>query len=222
MAESRPLYVASRHFLTLFPAPGEHPWAEVKSIFISLRAKKKPIIEIAPARHLVRAPLAVRSRQSESRYSSLKRAGKDGKLILVTAINPTPAGGRPRRARSARAWIGPATVHPIYLHSARPARPHFGVKGGAAGGLSQVIPMEDTTPLHRDFHAITTAHNLLSALIDNHIYWGNELGIDIRPHRLAPRHDMNDRALREIICSLGGVANGIRARPASTSPWRPR
>src|SRR6201999_701733 len=88
--------------------------------------------------------------------------------------------------------------------------PSFGVKGGAAGGgYAQVIPMEDIN-LHftGDFHAITSAHNLLSALIDNHIYWGNALGIDSR--RVAWRRvvDMNDRALREIVCSLGGVANG--------------
>ncbi len=88
--------------------------------------------------------------------------------------------------------------------------PCFGVKGGAAGGgYAQVVPMEDMN-LHftGDFHAITSAHNLLSALIDNHIYWGNEQGIDIR--RIAWRRvmDMNDRALRQIVASLGGVANG--------------
>ena len=88
------------------------------------------------------------------------------------------------------------------------------MKGGAAGGgYAQVVPMEDIN-LHftGDFHAITSAHNLLSALIDNHIYWGNALGIDSR--RVAWRRvmDMNDRALREIVCSLGGVANGYPAR----------
>ena len=89
--------------------------------------------------------------------------------------------------------------------------PSFGMKGGAAGGgYAQVVPMEDIN-LHftGDFHAITSAHNLLAALIDNHIYWGNALGIDSR--RVAWRRvmDMNDRALREIVCSLGGVANGF-------------
>ena len=92
--------------------------------------------------------------------------------------------------------------------------PCFGMKGGAAGGgYAQIVPMEDIN-LHftGDFHAITSAHNLLSAMIDNHIYWGNELGIDTR--RVAWRRvmDMNDRALREIVCSLGGVANGYPAR----------
>ena len=89
--------------------------------------------------------------------------------------------------------------------------PCFGMKGGAAGGgYAQIVPMEDIN-LHftGDFHAITSAHNLLSAMIDNHIYWGNELGIDTR--RVAWRRvmDMNDRALRDIVCSLGGVANGF-------------
>jgi formate--tetrahydrofolate ligase len=95
------------------------------------------------------------------------------------------------------------------------------MKGGAAGGgYAQVVPMEDMN-LHftGDFHAITSAHNLLSAMIDNHIYWGNELGIDER--RVAWRRvvDMNDRALRQIVVSLGGVANGFPREPASTSRW---
>ena len=88
--------------------------------------------------------------------------------------------------------------------------PSFGMKGGAAGGgYAQVVPMEDIN-LHftGDFHAITSAHNLLSALIDNHIYWGNALGIDLRRVVWRRVMDMNDRALREIVCSLGGVANG--------------
>jgi formate--tetrahydrofolate ligase len=136
----------------------------------------------------------------------------DGKLILVTAINPTPAGegkttttvglgdGLNRIGKKARSA------------SARPrSGPNFGMKGGAAGGgYAQVVPMEDMN-LHftGDFHAITSAHNLLSAMIDNHIYWGNELEIDAR--RVAWRRvlDMNDRALRDIVTSLGGVANGF-------------
>src|SRR5262249_34100172 len=88
--------------------------------------------------------------------------------------------------------------------------PCFGMKGGAAGGgYSQVVPMEDIN-LHftGDFHAITSAHNLLSAMIDNHIYWGNEQGIDSRRVSWRRVMDMNDRALREIVVSLGGVANG--------------
>ena len=137
---------------------------------------------------------------------------KDGKLILVTAINPTPAGegkttttvglgdGLNAIGKKAAICIREASLGPC-----------FGMKGGAAGGgYAQVVPMEDMN-LHftGDFHAITSAHNLLSAMIDNHIYWGNELEIDIR--RVAWRRvlDMNDRALRQITASLGGVANGF-------------
>ena len=134
-----------------------------------------------------------------------------GKLILVTAINPTPAGegkttttvglgdGLNRIGRNAAICIREASLGPC-----------FGMKGGAAGGgRAQVVPMEDMN-LHftGDFHAITTAHNLLAALIDNHIYWGNALDIDDR--RIVWRRvmDMNDRALRDVVVGLGGVANG--------------
>src|SRR5690606_37312429 len=132
--------------------------------------------------------------------------------ILVTAINPTPAGegkttttvglgdGLNAIGKKAAICIREASLGPC-----------FGVKGGAAGGgYAQVVPMEDMN-LHftGDFHAITSAHNLLSAMIDNHIYWGNEQQIDQR--RIAWRRvmDMNDRALRDIVCSLSGVANGF-------------
>ncbi|WP_136634695.1 formate--tetrahydrofolate ligase [Pseudooceanicola onchidii] len=136
----------------------------------------------------------------------------DGKLILVTAINPTPAGegkttttvglgdGLNRIGKKAAICIREASLGP-----------NFGMKGGAAGGgLAQVVPMEDMN-LHftGDFHAITSAHNLLSAMIDNHIYWGNELGIDERRVSWRRVLDMNDRALRDTVTSLGGVANGF-------------
>jgi formate--tetrahydrofolate ligase len=135
----------------------------------------------------------------------------DGKLILVTAITPTPAGeGKTTTSvglGDALNRIGKKVVICLREPSLGPC---FGVKGGAAGGgYAQVVPMEDIN-LHftGDFHAIGTAHNLLSALVDNHIYWGNELGFDSR--RVAWRRvvDMNDRALRSITNSLGGVANG--------------
>src|SRR6188474_392699 len=136
---------------------------------------------------------------------------KDGKLILVTAITPTPAGeGKTTTTvglTDALNHIGKKAMCALREPSLGPC---FGVKGGAAGGgYAQVIPMEDIN-LHftGDFHAITSAHNLLSALIDNHIYWGNALGIDSRRVVWRRVMDMNDRALREIICSLGGVANG--------------
>ena len=137
---------------------------------------------------------------------------KDGKLILVTAISPTLAGegkttttvglndGLNRIGKKAMSCLREPSLGPC-----------FGIKGGATGGgYSQVVPMEDIN-LHftGDFHAITSAHNLLAALVDNHIYWGNALGLD--PRRIAWRRsmDMNDRALRSIVNSLGGVANGF-------------
>ena len=136
---------------------------------------------------------------------------KDGKLILVTAISPTPAGeGKTTTTvglTDALNHIGKKAMCALREPSLGPC---FGVKGGAAGGgYAQVIPMEDIN-LHftGDFHAITSAHNLLSALVDNHIYWGNALGIDSRRVVWRRVMDMNDRALREIVCSLGGVANG--------------
>src|SRR5258705_10606601 len=137
---------------------------------------------------------------------------KDGKLILVTAISPTPAGeGKTTTTvglTDALNHIGKKAMLCLREPSLGPC---FGVKGGAAGGgYAQVVPMEDIN-LHftGDFHAITSANNLLAALLDNHIYWGNSLNIDQR--RIAWRRvlDMNDRALRQIINSLGGVANGF-------------
>jgi formate--tetrahydrofolate ligase len=137
---------------------------------------------------------------------------KSGKLILVTAINPTPAGeGKTTTTvglTDALNVIGKKAVCALREPSLGPC---FGMKGGAAGGgYAQVIPMEDIN-LHftGDFHAITSAHNLLSAMIDNHIYWGNALDIDLRRITWRRVMDMNDRALREIVCSLGGVANGF-------------
>ena len=144
-------------------------------------------------------------------YIKTLKDKKNGKLILVTAISPTPAGeGKTTTTvglTDALNHIGKKAMCALREPSLGPC---FGVKGGAAGGgYAQVIPMEDIN-LHftGDFHAITSAHNLLSALIDNHIYWGNALGIDSRRVTWRRVMDMNDRALREIVCSLGGVANG--------------
>jgi formate--tetrahydrofolate ligase len=189
--------------------------AEFKSdIEIARAAKKKPIMDVGaglgiPAEHLL--PFGHDKAKVSAEYIKQVQGNENGKLILVTAINPTPAGegkttttvglgdGLNRIGKKAMICIREASLGP-----------NFGMKGGAAGGgYAQVVPMDDMN-LHftGDFHAITTAHNLLSALIDNHIYWGNELGIDTR--RVAWRRvmDMNDRALRSIVCSLGGVANG--------------
>ncbi|AUH63575.1 formate--tetrahydrofolate ligase [Paracoccus zhejiangensis] len=136
----------------------------------------------------------------------------NGKLVLVTAINPTPA-GEGKTTTTVGLGDGLNAIGKTACVCIREASlgPNFGMKGGAAGGgYAQVIPMEDMN-LHftGDFHAITSAHNLLSAMIDNHIYWGNEQDIDLR--RVVWRRvvDMNDRALRQITCSLGGVANGF-------------
>ena len=189
--------------------------ADVKSdIEIARAAKKKNIMEIGaklniPSEHLL--PYGHDKAKISAEFIAEQRSKPNGKLILVTAINPTPAGegkttttvglgdGLNRIGKKAIICIREASLGPC-----------FGVKGGAAGGgYAQVVPMEDMN-LHftGDFHAITSAHNLLSALIDNHIYWGNEQNIDVR--RIAWRRvmDMNDRALREIVASLGGVANG--------------
>ena len=136
----------------------------------------------------------------------------DGKLILVTAINPTPAGeGKTTTTVGLGDGLNAIGRKAVVCIREASLGPNFGMKGGAAGGgYAQIAPMEDMN-LHftGDFHAITSAHSLLSAMIDNHIYWGNALEIDVR--RVVWRRvvDMNDRALREIVASLGGVANGF-------------
>jgi formate--tetrahydrofolate ligase len=187
----------------------------VKSdIEIAREARKKPIQEIGarlsiPSDHLL--PFGHDKAKVSAEFLKSLEGRPDGKLILVTAINPTPAG---EGKTTTTVGLGDGLNH-IGKKAAICLRepslgPCFGVKGGAAGGgFSQVVPMEDIN-LHftGDFHAITSAHNLLSALIDNHIYWGNEQGIDSRRVVWRRVMDMNDRALREIVVSLGGVANG--------------
>jgi formate--tetrahydrofolate ligase len=184
-------------------------------IEISQAAKKRPILDIAKER-LGIAPENLepyghyKAKVSIDYIKSLKDR-KNGKLILVSAISPTTAGeGKTTTTvglTDALNYIGKKAMMCLREPSLGPS---FGMKGGAAGGgYAQVIPMEDIN-LHftGDFHAITSAHNLLSALVDNHIYWGNPLGIDSRRVTWRRVMDMNDRALREIVCSLGGVANG--------------
>ena len=135
----------------------------------------------------------------------------DGKLVLVTAISPTPAGeGKTTTTVGLGDGLNRIGKKAMMCLREPSLGPCFGVKGGAAGGgYAQVVPMEDIN-LHftGDFHAIGAAHNLLSAMIDNHIYWGNELGIDSRRVSWRRVVDMNDRSLRSINSSLGGVANG--------------
>ena len=188
--------------------------SEVKSdLQIAREAKIKPIGEIAeklgvPSNYL--QPFG--HTKAKVDVSFLGNESRKGKLILVTGISPTPAG---EGKSTTTVGLGDA-LNRIGKNATICLRepslgPCFGVKGGAAGGgYAQVVPMEDIN-LHftGDFHAITSAHNLLSALIDNHIYWGNSLGIDSR--RVAWRRvvDLNDRALRSIVASLGGAVNGF-------------
>ena len=145
-------------------------------------------------------------------YLKRAKANKKGKLILVTAINPTPAGeGKTTTSvglGDALSRLGYKTVIALREPSLGPC---FGIKGGAAGGgYAQVVPMEDLN-LHftGDFHAITSANNLLAALLDNHIQQGNELGIDTRQIIWKRAEDMNDRALRNIVVGLGAKADGV-------------
>ncbi len=183
-------------------------------IEIAREANKKPIQEIGakldiPSEHLL--PYGHDKAKVSQEFINSVQSKPNGKLILVTAINPTPAGegkttttvglgdGLNRIGKRAAICIREASLGPC-----------FGMKGGAAGGgYAQVVPMEEMN-LHftGDFHAITSAHNLLSAMIDNHIYWGNKLEIDQRRVVWRRVMDMNDRALRDIVTSLGGVANG--------------
>ncbi|WP_430447863.1 formate--tetrahydrofolate ligase [Rhodophyticola sp.] len=184
-------------------------------IEIAREANKRPIQEIGgklgiPSEDLL--PYGHDKAKLSQSFIDGVQGRQNGKLILVTAINPTPAGegkttttvglgdGLNRIGKNAAICIREASLGPC-----------FGMKGGAAGGgYAQVVPMEEMN-LHftGDFHAITSAHNLLSAMIDNHIYWGNALEIDQR--RVVWRRvlDMNDRALRDMVTSLGGVANGF-------------
>jgi len=184
-------------------------------IEIARAAKKRPIQEIGAKLNIDSDDLLPyghdKAKVSQRLIDSVQDR-EDGKLILVTAINPTPAGeGKTTTTVGLGDGLNAIGKNAAICIREASLGPCFGMKGGAAGGgYAQVVPMEDMN-LHftGDFHAITSAHNLLSAMIDNHIYWGNALEIDIR--RVAWRRvlDMNDRALRQITASLGGVANGF-------------
>ena len=187
----------------------------LSDIEIARQATKLPIGEIAakldiPYEDIV--PYGHDKAKISAKYIETLKNNKNGKLILVTAINPTPAGeGKTTTTiglTDALNHIGKKAVASLREPS---LGPNFGQKGGAAGGgRSQVIPMEDIN-LHftGDFHAITSANNLLAAMVDNHIYWGNEQNIDSRRITWKRVVDMNDRALRDIVISLGGVKNGF-------------
>ena len=182
-------------------------------IEIARAARLEPIATIAARAGIPDEALVPYGRsKAKIDVTALPAATRQGKLILVTAINPTPAGeGKTTTSvglADALNRIGKQTMLCLREPSLGPC---FGVKGGAAGGgKAQVVPMEDIN-LHftGDFHAITTAHNLLSAMIDNHIHWGNALEIDLRRITWRRVVDLNDRALRQIVGPLGGVANGF-------------
>ncbi len=181
-------------------------------IEIARAAKLEPIPAIAAKAGIPDEALIPYGRvKAKIDCTALPEVNKQGKLILVTAISPTPAGeGKTTTSvglADALNRIGKNTMLCLREPSLGPC---FGVKGGGAGGgKAQIVPMDEIN-LHftGDFHAITAAHNLLSAMIDNHIYWGNELGLDLRRITWRRALDMNDRALRQIVGPLGGVGNG--------------
>ena len=183
-------------------------------IEVARAAKMQPIEKVAekvgiPETHLFRyGPYKAKV---DLHFVDQLKLRPDGKLVLVTAISPTPAGeGKTTTTVGLSDGLNRIGKKAICCLREPSLGPCFGMKGGAAGGgYAQVVPMEDIN-LHftGDFHAITSAHNLLSALIDNHIYWGNKLGIDSRRVTWKRVLDMNDRALRSIVNSLGGVSNG--------------
>ncbi|MGR3723513.1 formate--tetrahydrofolate ligase [Abyssibius alkaniclasticus] len=189
--------------------------AHKTDIEIAREAKKRPIQEIGATLGIPSDDLLPfghdKAKVSETFIKSLE-SRKNGKLILVTAINPTPAGeGKTTTTVGLGDGLNAIGKKAVVCIREASLGPNFGMKGGAAGGgLSQVVPMEEMN-LHftGDFHAITSAHNLLSAMIDNHIYWGNELEIDARRVVWRRVMDMNDRALRDVVVNLGGVSNGF-------------
>ena len=191
--------------------------SDVKSdIQIAREAKMQPIKDIlakinVPDESSAFSPMGRHIAKINLEYLDGLKNNKDGKLILVTAITPTPAGeGKTTTSVGLNDGLNKIGKKSIVCLREPSLGPSFGMKGGAAGGgYAQVVPMEQIN-LHftGDFHAITSAHNLLSSLIDNHIYWGNKLNIDVRRVVWKRVMDMNDRSLRSIVVDLGGVANG--------------
>jgi formate--tetrahydrofolate ligase len=183
-------------------------------IEIAQKCKMKPITKIASTLGIDAGELELYGNHKAKLSDSLRyrvRNNKDGKLILVTAINPTPAGEGKTTVTVGLGQALSAMGKKAAICLREPSLgPVMGIKGGAAGGgYAQIVPMEDIN-LHftGDIHAVTAANNLLSALIDNHIQQGNELGIDPRQIVWKRAMDMNDRALRNIIVGLGGRTNG--------------
>jgi formate--tetrahydrofolate ligase len=192
--------------------------SDVKSdIQIAREAKMQPINEVlakinVPDESTAFSPMGRHIAKINLEYLDTLKDKPEGKLILVTAITPTPAGeGKTTTSVGLNDGLNKIGKKSIVCLREPSLGPSFGMKGGAAGGgYAQVVPMEQIN-LHftGDFHAITSAHNLLSALIDNHIYWGNKLDIDVRRIVWKRVMDMNDRSLRSININLGGVANGF-------------
>ncbi|MDB9799217.1 formate--tetrahydrofolate ligase [Candidatus Pelagibacter sp.] len=192
--------------------------SEVKSdIQIAREAEMQPINDIlakinVPDESTAFSPMGRHIAKINLEYLDTLKDKPDGKLVLVTAITPTPAGeGKTTTSVGLNDGLNKIGKKSIVCLREPSLGPSFGMKGGAAGGgYAQVVPMEQIN-LHftGDFHAITSAHNLLSALIDNHIYWGNKLDIDVRRIVWKRVMDMNDRSLRAININLGGVANGF-------------
>jgi len=192
--------------------------SEVKSdIQIAREAKMQPINDIlakinVPDESAAFSPMGRHIAKINLEYLDTLKNKPNGKLVLVTAITPTPAGeGKTTTSVGLNDGLNKIGKKSIVCLREPSLGPSFGMKGGAAGGgYAQVVPMEQIN-LHftGDFHAITSAHNLLSALIDNHIYWGNKLDIDVRRIVWKRVMDMNDRSLRSININLGGVANGF-------------
>ena len=186
----------------------------LSDIEIARQANKKPIREVAKTLSLDEESLHTFGKFTAKITSKTieKFSEKKSKLILVTAITPTPAGeGKTTTSVGLNDGLCKIGKKSIVCLREPSLGPSFGMKGGAAGGgYAQVVPMENIN-LHftGDFHAITSANNLLASLIDNHIYWGNKLGIDIRRVVWKRCVDLNDRALREITASLGGIPNGF-------------
>jgi len=185
----------------------------MSDIEIARKANKKNIKEIAIKLNLEKNDLRPYGHHIAKidNNSTQRLPKKESKLILVTAISPTPAGeGKTTTSVGLSDGLCKIGKQSIVCLREPSLGPSFGMKGGAAGGgYAQVVPMEHIN-LHftGDFHAITSANNLLASLIDNHIYWGNKLGIDVRRVSWKRCLDLNDRALREITANLGGVANG--------------
>src|SRR6056300_1649201 len=215
------MQVASEKGLSIPTREKPHPWSRESpmshksDIEIAREANKKPIQEIGeklgiPTEHLL--PYGHDKAKVGQEFINSLQGRENGKLILVTAINPTPAGeGKTTTTVGLGDGLNAIGKNAMICIREASLGPNFGMKGGAAGGgYAQIVPMEEMN-LHftGDFHAITSAHSLLSAMIDNHIYWGNELEIDIRRVVWKRVVDMNDRSLRTITASLGGVSNGF-------------